>query len=288
MNEVQNHRDGTASAVSSASAALNSGEKPIRHGAAQTSCELFLDEPADGAWNMAVDESLLESAVDGGGPYLRIYAWQRPTLSIGYFQKYAQAQEWVGAAGETNLPVVRRLSGGGAILHDQEITYALILPRGCLPTLRRPMLYRLVHDGLCAGLRRWGIAAHVRETSATVPPDTQRSGEPFLCFLRSANGDLLFDGRKAGGSAQRRRAGAVLQHGSLILAPSRMLPEIRGLALHETHARGGTDLVPCLAEAVAARLGLKLVPGQISPAQRACAKALVRNKFASAQWTQRR
>jgi lipoate-protein ligase A len=288
VNEVQNHRDGTASAVSSASAALNSGEKPIRRGATQTSCELFLDEPADGAWNMAVDEALLESAVDGDGPYLRIYAWQRPTLSIGYFQKYAQAQQWLDAAGEPNVPVVRRPSGGGAILHDQEITYALILPRDCLPALRRPMLYRLVHDGLGAGLRRWGIAAQVRETSATVPPDTQHLDEPFLCFLRSANGDLLFDGCKAGGSAQRRRAGAVLQHGSLILAPSPLVPEIRGLALHETHDRSGAELVPRLADAVAARLGLNLLPGCISPAQRACAKALVRNKFASAQWTQRR
>ena len=93
-----------------------------------TPCRQILSEPTDGASNMALDEALLESAAAAGAnvrPTLRIYGWPRPTLSLGYFQRAAD-REMHEASGECDL--VRRPSGGGAILHDRELTYALVLP----------------------------------------------------------------------------------------------------------------------------------------------------------------
>ncbi len=84
-------------------------------------CRLIVDPPQAGAWNMAVDEALLESAVAGGLPVFRLYQWSEPTLSLGYFQAVADRQQHPASHG---CPLVRRRSGGGAILHAHELTYA--------------------------------------------------------------------------------------------------------------------------------------------------------------------
>lgn len=250
-------------------------------------CRLLLDEPADGAWNMAVDETLLEQAAAGAGPFLRLYAWREPTLSIGYFQHYAAALEWMHSARLTDMPVVRRPSGGGAILHDREITYALVLPRAA-PPVPGPALYRLVHERMCVALRRHAISPYLRAGAPGPPEQTQRSDSPFFCFLRRFEGDLLLEGRKAGGSAQRRRHGALLQHGSLILAPSDHLPALRGLDLDETAEPFAAALRSSIAAEIAAGLGMKLQSGRLDPPQRARARRLVHAKHGSDHWLQRR
>src|SRR5262245_10595361 len=90
-----------------------------------TPCRLVVDPPASGVWNMAVDEALIDDVADGGLATLRFYQWNEPTLSLGYFQPYAAR---MGHAASASAAVVRRLSGGGALLHDRELTYALALP----------------------------------------------------------------------------------------------------------------------------------------------------------------
>ena len=88
-------------------------------------CRLLFDTPAEGAWNMAVDETLGEIAAESGIATLRFYGWSRPTLSLGYFQNY---DERLSHSASMNCAIVRRASGGGAILHDRELTYSLALP----------------------------------------------------------------------------------------------------------------------------------------------------------------
>lgn len=254
----------------------------------RATCRLLVDEPADGAWNMAVDEALLESAVAGAGPFLRIYAWRRPTLSLGYFQRYADAIEWRHAAGAANVPVVRRPSGGGAILHDRELTYSLVLPRSDRLAKSSRGLYSMVHEGLSAALRQSGIATQLCDRGPALCKHTQQSAEPFLCFLRRGEADLLYEERKACGSAQRRRAGAVLQHGSLILGASAHLPSIRGLDLGETADAIRVTLQNRTSAEIAARLGTALQQDQLSSEQRSRAEALVRTKHDSASWVERR
>ena len=89
-------------------------------------CRLLRHEPAAGAWNMAVDEVLLDRVQEHAAPCLLIYGWIEPTLSLGYFQTYSDRRQH---AASRHCAAVRRLTGGGAILHDNEITYSIVLPR---------------------------------------------------------------------------------------------------------------------------------------------------------------
>ncbi len=181
---------------------------------------LLIDPPLAGPENMARDEALLaESASPAAAPVLRFYAWSPPTISLGYFQDYAEYQTLPPPAG--GLAVVRRTTGGGAILHDLEVTYSITMPLDH-PLIRgRPQrLYELAHEAIIAGVggpaRLLGCDHHACDASP-------RRG-PFFCFARRHGLDVVVDDpagpggvSKVAGSAQRRTTRAVLQHGSIIL-----------------------------------------------------------------------
>jgi lipoate-protein ligase A len=184
------------------------------------------DAPAAGAWNMSVDEALAHSvatrgAADQGVATLRFYRWSPATLSLGYFQSLEGRE---GHTASRECPVVRRSTGGGAILHDRELTYSFVAPakigdRGAAETL-----YDLFHDTLVATLADFGVAAS-RQPTTEAALDTK-----FLCFERRARGDLICGRSKIVGSAQRRSHGAILQHGSILLAASPFARELPGIA----------------------------------------------------------
>jgi lipoate-protein ligase A len=176
--------------------------------------------PNSGRWNMAVDEVLLQSAIASNLASLRFYQWSVPTVSLGYFQDPTELQ---GHSDWAALPVVRRLSGGGAIIHDQESTYSVTLPSS-QRLFRQPQeLYDIVHQGLSQGLHEMGFIVQCRGQAL------KRPDEPLLCFRRQNVHDIVFAGQKVVGSAQRRRRGAILQHGSLIRHASTFALEIKGL-----------------------------------------------------------
>jgi lipoyl(octanoyl) transferase len=204
-------------------------------------CQLVIDPPAAGPWNMAVDEVLLMAAAEEGVATLRLYQWSEPTLSLGYFQRYGDRQRH---AASRSCAVVRRQTGGGAILHDRELTYSLALPASHPMARQNEQLYMAVHQAvssvlmpaIAGGDQAWTL--ELRASSSALGP----AGEPFLCFARQARGDLLLlesaaiDGSmvrhaesKILGSAQRRHRGAILQHGGLLLATSSAAPELLGL-----------------------------------------------------------
>jgi lipoate-protein ligase A len=120
---------------------------------------------------------------------------------------------------------VRRLTGGGAILHDAELTYSIVLPGTHRLAACRDQLYQAVHGGLIEALGRLGITARLCQAADKI--ETAR--EPFLCFQRRSPGDVLIGRTKVCGSAQRRRKGAVLQHGSLLWQASPAAPELPGM-----------------------------------------------------------
>lgn len=207
---------------------------------------LCLDPPAPGAANMAADEALLAAAA-AGAPGGRWYRWSEPTVSLGHFQK---ADELAGTD-LAGLPAVKRLSGGGAIVHDDEWTYAMAVPRSH-PLARSPeRFYEAVHGELIAALAAAGVAARLRGAGGSA------GDEPTLCFLRADPRDVVVSDvagavRKIVGSAQRRRRGAVLQHGSLLAAASPAAPDVLGLR----ELCGLTDAaVRAVVEDAAARLG---------------------------------
>jgi lipoate-protein ligase A len=243
-------------------------------------CRLVIDaEPNSGAWNMAVDEALLESAAAGGLPTVRWYGWRRPTVSLGYFQPAEAAAPWREAEG---VDVVRRLTGGGAIVHHREWTYSVTLP-ALAPLLGHPYeLYGVVHAALCRSFeQQLGLRLDLRGV-------TRRDGTaPALCYLREDEHDVCYRGTKIIGSAQRRRRGALLQHGSALLAESPHAPGIRGLA----------DLAPALAERLHASTGVHLareiaagaaanvVEAQLLPHETARAEELSATKYSHLKWT---
>jgi lipoate-protein ligase A len=183
------------------------------------SVRLLPFEIADGPANMADDEVLLETAGPGIAS-LRFYGWSVPTLSLGYFQSAAARLSDPCLA---ELPWVRRATGGEALVHQFEITYALALPPGSPWQRHGESWICRMHGILRAALASFGV-----------PPqdcgegDEKRLGE-FLCYLHHTPGDIVLRGHKVVGSAQRKRRGALLQHGGILLEASPFTPSLPGI-----------------------------------------------------------
>ncbi len=144
---------------------------------------------------------------------LRLYQWDQPTISLGYFQPFAEYEALPARLGA--LPAVRRLTGGGAILHDQELTYSLALPvNDPLVNGSANKLYELMHEAVIRSFREMGIEANPCGTS----DDSTPTRGPFFCFARRHCFDVIVCGDKIVGSAQRRTRQAILQHGSIVTA----------------------------------------------------------------------
>ncbi len=177
----------------------------------------FLDTGArDGATNMAIDEALLLGVQRGSSrPTVRVYAWDPPTVSTGHSQR-AEDELDLAACGRAGVGVVRRPTGGRAVLHAGELTYSVTGP-SCVPPLGGTIMesYRAVALGLIAALRSLGVDAEF-ERVATEARGREGGASP-PCFVSAGRFEIVVGGRKLVGSAQRRAEGAVLQHGSLLL-----------------------------------------------------------------------
>ena len=215
---------------------------------------------------MAVDEALLESAASNQS-WLRFYGWSEPTLSLGYFQHHADRAAHVASR---DCPLVRRQSGGGAIVHDREVTYSLALPRSHPLADDAMQLYRAVHDGVIAVLEAHGVSGRQCAETADLAPAT----EPFLCFERRSPGDVLVGESKVCGSAQHRKGGAILQHGSLLVGRSACTSELPGLEELAGKSMGAEALIQALAAEIAGRLHLSLEPTALPSAERRAAEEL--------------
>ncbi len=243
----------------------------------------MIDPPQSGVTNMAVDYALLHAVNEGRSPAaLRFYQWDEPTISLGYFQKYEEAglQDAPIAA----MPVVRRQTGGGAILHNDELTYSLVLPLDEeLPFTDIEAMYRLVHDAFIEALTALGVQADYRGGRDN---GNSRQG-PFFCFARLHRLDLVAGGAKLLGSAQRRIKNAVLQHGSLILG--RHFDQQPSSAVHELAGRpiNLNELMHGVADIIAAKLGMALQTAGLNDAELAALPA-ARAQFASESWNRQR
>jgi lipoate-protein ligase A len=227
---------------------------------------VWWDGAADGADNMAADELLAAEAISTGGLVVRLYGWRVPTLSLGAFQPLATARTLDGI---DRVAIVRRPSGGGAILHGTDVTYAAAVPREH-PLGRAPQpLYDVMHAALVESLAARGIAARL---SGAAELAARPEPEGLLCFDRRAAGDVVAPppGRAAApgdpkilGSAQRRLAGAVVQHGSLLVRAGTALARAAdhpGLDdLHPGFAADVPAFVSGWLERVAAGLGGRVI-----------------------------
>ena len=234
---------------------------------------------ADGPSNMARDEALLETAAARGLASLRFYTWTAPTLSLGYFQPAAAREAVPGLAG---LPWVRRSTGGAAIVHHHELTYALALPGGLQWASPEPWICRF-HHLLRDVLAEFGVPSH-----AVVCGEEQKRGE-VLCFLHQTPGDLLVGGSKVAGSAQRKWKGAILQHGSILLHRSEFAPILPGINDHPgREVFGPESLAHLLEKRFAEDTGWVVEPGAWTAEESARARVIRAEKYSHPEWNEKR
>ena len=183
-------------------------------------CRLLPRQAMDGVHNMAADETLLESAA-GGKASLRFYTWSDPTVSLGYFQP---ADIRLTDSRLSNLPWVRRPSGGAALIHDRELTYALALPPGRPWQTGASWLTRM-HAVIGKALAGLGVQA---DPFSPVCVESERF-TGLLCFQHFTPCDLMIKKAKVVGSAQRKQRGALIQHGGVLLSQSPFTPLLPGI-----------------------------------------------------------
>ena len=223
---------------------------------------------------MALDEALLENSTT---PTIRFYTWNPPAVSLGYFQDYAA----IAARLPVGMTVVRRITGGGAIWHEHEVTYSLvgILGQAGLPP-RTKDLYPLLHGAIRSALARRGapLLAQIETVG-----DRRYADEP-RCFASPAADDLVHtDGGKVLGSAARARGARVLVHGSLKLATNPWDgPAVAACGLSADAAE------EALLEGISSALGESLQPGHLTCEEEQLRDRLLELRYGSDDWVVRR
>ena len=246
--------------------------------------------PAAGAWNMAVDQALADAVREGAPPVLRVYRWSPACLSLGRNQPSdGYDREEIRRRG---MDVVRRPTGGRAVLHHRELTYSVAARDGALGGPREA--YAAINRALVAGLRRLAVPARLQ------PAGAARAPLPSLapCFEQPVEGEVTAAGRKLVGSAQRRERGVLLQHGSLpirddqsavaglmragcVSGPAEPPATLAGLLGREP---AWEELVEALAEGWRRTFDVRLEPGELSPAEARRAEAH-RARYEDPAWT---
>lgn len=270
---------------------------PCGRGRTGPSGELFrllIDDPHDGAWNMAADEILLDGAADGGERAVRLYRWRPPTWSLGRLQR------WEGSVDErfcrgNGIGIVRRPTGGRALLHDSELTYAVAAPadRGAFAGSILET-YRAIAAVLAEAMRRVGARVGIEAGTAT-------PGAGALCFATSSAFEIVSaDARrsKLAGSAQLRRRSAFLQHGSIPLEMNAALQAgaagvqpTRGKGEHVTLSEvcgrpvSFEELARALEQAFPAIAGIEFARGNWSAGEKERIERLRADRYLTAAWT---
>lgn len=251
----------------------------------------LVDRPAPGAWNMAVDEALLETA-RSGEPTVRFYRWEPGCLSFGRNQT-ARGRYDPDAVREAGIDVVRRPTGGRAVFHHREVTYSVAAPTGAWGSLKD--CYLRINQALAHGLRELGVPADV------VEPGGERAPRPTTraCFSDPVAGEVTVGGGKLVGSAQWREDGAFVQHGSILTHDDQRVAEELRLEQGMSTVRAASlsdwldplppfeDIVLALAEGFEVEFGIPVRPAEMSPAEHGRARSL-RARYESPDWTWRR
>ena len=264
---------------------------------------LIHSEALDGATNMAIDESVLHAVADGQAqPTLRFFAWDPPCLSLGRAQSASDAD--LSRLQSQGWGLVRRPTGGRAILHRDELTYSIAAPMND-PRVAGSIVesYRRLSAGLLAGLNQLGLSAESNSSHSG-----QSLGGP-VCFEEVSEYEITVGKQKLLGSAQLRKRGVVLQHGTLPIsgdttlicevlafanssarqsARARMLDRAASLTSVGINNVCWQDVAKAMATGIAEALNLTLQPGGLSEAEQIMAKKLRAEKYANESWTLRR
>jgi lipoate-protein ligase A len=270
----------------------------------QTTWRVIEHKPAQGAWNMAVDEAILESVYQGvSRPTLRLYAWEPACLSLGLAQPFSEVDTHALTANGWDL--VRRPTGGRAILHTDELTYAVIAQE-TEPRVRGGVLesYLRLSHALLESLKLLGLYPEANEKDT----DNQRKTPNPVCFEVPSNYEITVKGLKLIGSAQARRKEGILQHGAIPLggdltriitalkfadeaaqtkAKERLLAHATTIERELRRRPSWDEVSKALQKAFTTTLNLNLEAGELTPKETRRAQELMQEKYAHPSWTER-
>jgi len=225
---------------------------------------LWRDGAHSPAFNMAADEAMLLTAKERGLPVLRVYAWDRPAVSIGYVQR-------LSAAPQEGFTIVRRPTGGGVVYHDHDFTYTVVAPAGhWLVDVDRMQSYGHVNRAVALGLQYESIPAEL--SSLEIPHTVDRAS--MVCFTNPTRYDVMAGDRKIAGSAQRRTRDGILHQGSIHFGESDPLTREQ---LTELLLRGFRE-----------HLHAELIPFEPEPEFIAFVDKMVRDRYDTDEWNARR
>lgn len=265
---------------------------------------VIFDHARDAKNNMAIDEAVMQLHGEGKAPpTLRFYTWDPPALSLGYFQKNREIN--LDACRKQGIDVVRRITGGRAVLHDKELTYSVII-RENLSILPPTLLgsYRTISQGLIAGLKKLGVAADMALPGAAFGQSIKlpKNG---ACFDAPSFYEIGVGKKKLIGSAQVRKDGVLLQHGSILLEfdaeslvnllifpqeeeAERCLKLLQAKATSLKEVLGAVPDSDELARIIARQFGkalhMELVEENLTEEELSLAANLARDKFGSYEW----
>ncbi|MDT2045495.1 lipoate--protein ligase family protein [Bacillus sp. 1780r2a1] len=261
-------------------------------------------------YNMALDEALLEWHSTGQiPPTIRFYGWNPPTLSIGYFQK-AEKEINFEQVDELGLGFVRRPTGGRGVLHDEELTYSVIVSEN-YPNMPKTVTeaYRVISEGLLEGFRSLGLEAYFAIPRTEEEKNSLKNPRSSVCFDAPSWYELVVEGRKIAGSAQTRQKGVILQHGSILLeidedklfsvfnypndrVKERMQRAFRSKAVAINAIAGRKIQMEEAKEAFykgfASALNIDLEPYELTEEEERYVEELAQKKYASDEWNFRR
>jgi lipoate-protein ligase A len=269
-----------------------------------SSWRLLKTSPSNGVWNMAVDEAILEAVGrDEAPPTLRLFAWEPPCLSLGYAQSIRVVDE--DRLRMNGWDLVRRPTGGGAILHTDELTYSAIGPAN-EPCLKGDILtsYRRLSTVILSALKNLGLPA---ESQPLVKAAQETSPDP-VCFEIPSHYEITLEGKKLVGSAQARKKDAVLQHGTLPLygdlaritqvlvypdeiargnAAGRLLSHATTVQSVLGKIMDWETAANAFEQAFSLALNLELIPAELTQQERDRVEELIEEKFGNEGWTRR-
>jgi lipoyl(octanoyl) transferase len=264
--------------------------------------------PADGFTNMAVDEALLEVfAAEGGATTVRFYSWSPPALSLGYAQAIERDID-LKQCTSLGIDVVRRPTGGRAVLHDHEVTYSVVI-RSDDPHVSSGVLaaYLTISQAMIRGLAHLGISAELLPLRRGAPLPSDKASP--ACFATPSSYEVAVGGRKIIGSAQRRAHDVIMQHGSIPLSwnVERMRAVFGRSSLDSWSPQGKLDdhlpmtslqeaggrvydyaeVVAALARGIEETCQVELLPGLLNVAESQLSAHLRATKYHSEAWTWR-
>ncbi|WP_246945973.1 lipoate--protein ligase family protein [Bacillus pinisoli] len=261
-------------------------------------------------YNMALDEALLDWHSRGLiPPTIRFYGWNPATLSIGYFQKVEKEID-IEVVKKHNLGFVRRPTGGRGVLHDQELTYSVIVSED-YPGMPKTVTeaYRVISEGILEGFKLLGLDAYFAVPITDEERESLKNPRSAVCFDAPSWYELVVEGRKVAGSAQTRQKGVILQHGSILLDldedllfslfkyPSERVKERmqqnfknKAVAINALREEPVTinEAIAAFKKGFEKGLNIVLEPYELTSAELAEVEKIAKEKYESDEWNYRR